>query len=115
MQISGNYDLLTPKEKTYLFRIVQEALNNIVKHAKASDIILKLYQNNSNVILEVTDNGKGCNFDKNNNDTHNGINNMKERANLLNGYLNIESFPGMGAKVVLTFPLIDEKNTSNIS
>ncbi len=115
IQISGNYDLLTPKEKTYLFRIVQEALNNIVKHAKASDINMQLSQNNSNVLLEVSDNGKGCNFDNKNNDSHNGINNMKERANLLNGNLNIESFPGMGTKVVLTFPLNDEKNTSNIS
>lgn len=115
IQISGNYDLLTPKEKTYLFRIVQEALNNIVKHAKASDINLQLSQNNSNVLLEVSDNGKGCKFDNKNNDSHNGINNMKERANLLNGNLNIESFPGMGTKVILTFPLTDEKNTGNIS
>jgi signal transduction histidine kinase len=106
---------LTPKEKTYLFRIVQETLNNIIKHAKASDVILQLSKNNSIVLLEVSDNGKGCNFDNKNNDSHNGINNMKERASLLNGNLNIESFPGMGTKVVLTFPLTDEKNTSNIS
>ena len=115
IQITGNYDLLTPKEKTYIFRIVQEALNNIVKHAKASDIMLLLSKNNSNVLLVVSDNGKGCNFDNKNNDSHNGINNMKERASLLNGNLNIESFPGMGTKIVLTFPLIDEKDTSNFS
>lgn len=107
--------LLTPKEKTYLFRIVQEALNNIVKHARASNVLLKLSQINSNILLEVSDNGKGCNFDNKKTNSHNGINNMKERASLLNGSLNIESFPGMGTKVVLTFSLIDEKNTSNIS
>ncbi len=114
LQINGNYDTLSSKQKTYLFRIVQEALNNVVKHAIASNIRILLHQNKSIILLEILDNGKGCNFDNKNKDSHNGINNMKERANLLNGNLNIESFPGMGTKIALIFPL-DEKNTSNIS
>jgi signal transduction histidine kinase len=100
----GSLDRLSKKSQVYLYRIAQEALNNIAKHARAQQVTIKLLRKNSIVTLEVTDNGKGFIFDPVNFAQRNGLQNMRERTNLLQGELTITSKPGMGTTLLVTIP-----------
>ncbi len=98
-------DFLNEKMKTYIFRIVQEALNNIVKHAKATNINIELMLENNIIHLLIADNGSGFNLEERVSSMNtNGIHNMKERANLLNGTLDISSKTGVGTSIKVEIP-----------
>ncbi|WIV10508.1 sensor histidine kinase [Proteiniborus sp. MB09-C3] len=90
------------------FRIIQEALNNISKHSRARDVLIKIEQTMDKISIVIKDNGIG--FEMNNlkrNPEKNGFGliGMKERAELLNGKLDIISAFGEGTKIILTIPL----------
>ena len=90
------------------FRIIQEALNNISKHSKAQNVLIKIDQTPEKLYIVIKDNGIGFEADKLKGRTEEngfGIIGMKERAELLNGKLDIISAPGEGTKIILTIPL----------
>lgn len=96
--------LLPPIENT-LFRITQEALTNVVKHANASQVNITIIENNKQgVQLIITDNGTGFELDKLN-ETHQqrgwGLISMTERANAIGATCQIKSNLGQGTKVIL--------------
>ncbi|MBT7995435.1 MAG: HAMP domain-containing protein [Bacteroidetes bacterium] len=101
----GEFTLLTSQAKTYLFRIAQEALNNVIKHANAKSIKLSLMQNDFKVVLKIEDDG--CGFDPQNiqSISSNGLYNMRERVNLLQGSLEIFSLAGKGTQISVTIPI----------
>jgi len=86
-----------------LFRIVQEALNNVAKHAKATQVDIELFEENGKVMMAVTDNGIG--FDTKNQDAkspvHWGLALMQERARAINGEFLLRSVPGQGTQIVV--------------
>lgn len=83
------------KVKQDLYRVVQEAMHNAVKHAHASNIDLRLYQTRGMLTLEVSDNGRG--FDATASfPGHLGLHSMRERVTSLGGELQIESTSGRG-------------------
>ncbi len=84
-----------------LFRIIQEALNNTIKYAEASEVVIQFYENNE-LIINILDNGIG--FDALSKDTGNGLSNMRRRAQEFNGTLEVESEPGKGTKVIARMP-----------
>jgi signal transduction histidine kinase len=84
-----------------LFRIAQEALNNALKHAQASNILVRLNQVGSAVTLEVSDDGRGFDLDKANKSGGLGLTSMGERASNLPGTLSIQSKPEQGTSVVV--------------
>lgn len=86
-----------------LYRIVQEALTNVAKHAQASKIILHLTQSDEQVLLSIQDNG--CGFDLHNNSTGFGLQGIQERAAALQGKLSIVSEPNKGCQINLSVPL----------
>lgn len=89
-----------------LFRVLQESLQNIVKHAKATEVLVKLSGSSKGIGLSVIDNGKG--FDKRDKSGHQkglGLISMQERLRLLNGFLNIHSRPADGTKVCAWIPV----------
>jgi signal transduction histidine kinase len=90
-----------------LFRIVQEALNNIVKHAAARNVQIMLEFNADQVAIRVIDDGKG--FDPaarpSGEGRHLGLLSMRERAAELGGSFNVHSRPGAGAEVEVVVPL----------
>lgn len=89
--LSENLPLdLNSKTQIYLYRISQEAINNIVKHSKATNSLIKICFHNNTIFLNIADNGKGFNFDKSKN-IGNGLGNIKERVELLNGILNLKT------------------------
>lgn len=98
-----------------IFRIIQEALNNIDKHAKTSDAKLSLEYNSEYISIYVEDFGKGFLIDDANAEDsggeHYGLLGMKERVKILNGQFLIESILGRGTKIRILIPLseIQEK------
>jgi len=90
--------------KQDLYRIVQEALHNTVKHSRASQIELRLDQMDGKVTIEVCDNGKG--FDTSSSfPGHLGLHSMQERVKSLGGELRIESTPGKGTCIQARVPV----------
>ena len=91
-----------------LYRLVQEALNNIRKHAEASSVTIKLVAAYPNIILRITDDGKG--FDdatvrmQIGKTKRMGMNSMEERVKLLNGSIEILSRPNQGTKIKIELP-----------
>lgn len=88
---------------TALYRITQEALTNITKHARASRIDLTLQDTPQEIKLTITDNG--CGFEPKQNTTGFGLQGMEERALALNGSFQILSNLGQGAEIRVTMPL----------
>lgn len=93
------------KFQIYLFRIIQEALNNVVKHSEATLVNVFLSFNQNALLLNIKDNGKG--FDTNNADVNgNGLLNIKERVKSLKGICKINSEIGKGTQIEIIIPVI---------
>jgi two-component system sensor histidine kinase/response regulator len=91
---------LSPEVKIAFYRVAQEALNNIVKHAQASEIAIAVYNSPDGVTLQISDNGVG--FDaKQLVGGHFGLSIMHERAQMVGAVLDIESAPEQGTLIVL--------------
>lgn len=99
-------DRLTPEIETTLYRIAQEALNNIAKHARATTVGIILERSTDHVSLIIEDNGVGFNPDDISGRGNGGfgLTGMRERAALLGGTVIIESHPGNGATVFVRIP-----------
>jgi PAS domain S-box-containing protein len=91
------------KLQTAIFRIVQEQLNNILKHAKATHATISLSSHKNKIILLITDNGQGTNMSHSKNGL--GLINIKSRASLYDGTVNIITKPGEGFALKVVFPL----------
>jgi signal transduction histidine kinase len=92
---------ISKDKEVALYYIVQEALNNVLKHAHAKSVTVSLKQTRRNLILEVVDNGEG--FDAKTLDPGGmGLPNMKIRASRINAKLNVISQPGKGTTVRIT-------------
>ncbi len=95
--------VISKEKEIALYYIAQEALNNILKHAQASSVLVKFRQTRKSVILEITDNGEG--FDPKNADQSGiGLQNIKSRTSQVGGKLKITSSPESGTKVKVTLP-----------
>lgn len=94
---------LPENQKLSLFRIVQEQLNNIVKHAAAQNVWIKLCKTGCEFVLEIKDDGKG--FSSTPGRKGIGILNIKNRAELFNGKAELFSEPGCGCLLAVSFPI----------
>jgi two-component system, NarL family, sensor histidine kinase UhpB len=83
--------------KITIYRIIQEQLNNILKHAEASSVNIKINTKGDSIILSISDNGKG--FDTQHPGNGVGMINIQNRAELFNGKVEIDSAPGMGCSL----------------
>ncbi|BAY47525.1 integral membrane sensor signal transduction histidine kinase [Scytonema sp. HK-05] len=98
-----NLPLSLPTElNTTLYRIVQESLTNIYKHAQATGVTVELLSHAGMIHLVIEDNGKG--FNPTQNTTGFGLQGMRERASALGGELNLHSQPGTGCRICVSFP-----------
>jgi len=100
--ISG---LIPKEEEINIFRIVQESLNNIIKHSKAVNATVSIINEVSQIRITVEDDGKGFDFSgkviQNKLNEGLGLKSIGERARLLNGEFKIESMPGKGTKIII--------------
>lgn len=104
--VTGDTIFLDTKKELILFRIVQEALTNIIKHASANTINISIDYASDFVSLLISDNGKGF---TNNMKQKKGIGliNMDKRTKLLNGTCEIKSAPAEGTTIKIKLPLYD--------
>lgn len=89
---------------TAAFRILQEALTNVARHASANEVRISLHQVVATVILEVADNGRGIADHEITHPCSLGILGMRERAALVGGELHVTRCPGQGTKVTVRIP-----------
>ncbi|EDM34219.1 putative transmembrane protein [Pedobacter sp. BAL39] len=106
-----NYEDSLEKEKQIVvYRIVQELVNNAVKHADATQIMVQLSEYNNRILITVEDDGKG--FDPRLADGRKsaGIHNVQSRLEFLNGNMQIDSRPGTGTTIEIEFPINNEEH-----
>jgi signal transduction histidine kinase len=106
----GTERRLAPEVELALYRMAQEALSNIVRHAQASDTSLSITFDAQSVILDVTDNGKGFDVPTSPSEFapsgHFGLLGLHERSELIGAELNIQSRPGHGSRVSVSLRII---------
>ena len=90
-KIHGEPTFLDNKKELLLFRIVQESMNNIIKHADASEAHISLEYANDNLKMLIADNGRGFELSSPMRTGGSGLSNMLARANMLNGTMDIDS------------------------
>jgi len=112
VHIEGEYRALPQIVKTGLFRIVQEALTNVVKHADADTANVHLRYGKENITLDVVDDGVGFSLAVASMDTKRpswGLVGMEERANELGGKFSVASQPGKGTRVQVVIPYLEDR------
>jgi signal transduction histidine kinase len=92
---------LNDNQKVMLFRIIQEQVNNVLKHAEAKHLNIQLTVDNSWIELIISDDGRGFNPAEIKMKKGVGLSNIVSRAELFNGNVKIISAPGKGCKVVV--------------
>jgi len=105
-------DDLEPNDALQLFRICQEALNNSLKHSNANEITIEFHSTSQyKFIFRLKDNGNGFDEDNAHKKGHYGLQNMKERAKLLNSEFTIDTAIGRGTTIEII--ILNQKNTTN--
>ncbi len=98
--------------QVHLYRLIQEGLNNVRKHAGAGQVTIKLVGTPSNIILRIEDNGKGFDVKERerllNNEKRMGLRSMQERVNLLHGQMKIESSQMKGTRIFIQIPNLEQ-------
>jgi PAS domain S-box-containing protein len=105
LKAESGFDDLPDSHKTALYRVLQESLNNIAKHAQASSVKVRIEHADSGVTLTVRDDGRGLSPDARSKPDSYGLFGMAERAAQYSGNLSIDSAPGAGTKVSFWLPL----------
>lgn len=98
---------IDPELEAVVYRLVQEALNNITKHAEATTATLQVAERSGRLDVLISDDGRG--FDPGENHDGFGVIGMRERVELAGGELEIESTPGAGTRVRAAIPLTGSK------
>ena len=115
VEIQGEERSVSSEVKTALFRIVQEAITNVIKHTQAANVQIILGYRSDQVRISVKDEGQGF-------DLHStgpgkrktwGLKNMEERASLLGGRFKIHSSPGEGTTIEVSIPILEEQTDEN--
>jgi len=96
-------DRLPPEMEISIYRIAQEGINNVLKHANATEAILQLQREAGAVRFSIFDNGRG--LEKPLRNDGQGLMGIAERVRLLGGKFDIQSAPGKGTRLTATIPL----------
>ena len=104
---------LSSQSELTIFRIIQEAFNNIIKHANAASVKLELQYLNNLLVLQIIDDGEGFDPFAKVRGTSNGLRNMQMRARMINGHMSINSKRDIGTTLVFRIPINNLKTQSN--
>lgn len=105
LQTIGLDQRLNQNTENILFRVLQEIVNNIIKHAKATEVSIQLIRHDNEMVLMVEDNGVGFNVEKINMFDGIGLKNIQSRVEYLNGTVDFDSKPGKGTTVNIQVPV----------
>jgi PAS domain S-box-containing protein len=103
---------MKPNVETHLYRVVQEALNNVAKHASAQHVVVQLARRDSLLVLSIADDGGGFDLSARARARAHalgeglGLLGMRERAQIVNGTIEIQSTPGRGTIITLKMPAV---------
>lgn len=103
-ELNGNPVYMNSQSELVIFRIIQEALNNIIKHSGARKARLLLHYREGHLQVAISDNGNGFNPTELPDGTHAGLRNMAARVKLLGGEMDLRSLPGQGTQLYFTIP-----------
>ena len=101
---------LNSDQSVALFRIVQEAMNNVAKHSRATEAKVLLTQTEESISLKIEDNGVGFDQNEKKKTESYGLIGIRERVFLLDGELNISSTKGNGTLINITMPYMNDLN-----
>jgi len=109
--------LFEKQDEISVFRIMQEAISNVMKHSQASEARIFLRSSNSAVLIEISDNGRGFESADILHGSHTsgigfGLYGMEQRVRLLNGEIRISSSPGMGSRIDISLPVAGSASRS---
>lgn len=104
---------LAPEIEIQFYRLLQELLNNTVKHAHASNVTINITQHFNKVVLEYRDDGQGFDMDKGNSAKSLGHISLASRAQILKGTYHVESTPLKGVFVTIVVPVIQTIKQTN--
>jgi len=96
--------ILEPAPALHLLRILQEALHNVVKHAQADKVEIRFSKGENELRIQIKDNGRGFGQDTFDEDEHNGLRNMRERASEINALFSVQSSIGEGTTISIAIP-----------
>ena len=103
-KLLGDYKFLNEQKEIFILRILQEGINNIVRHSEANLIEIVLTYFDDALSLLIRDNGKGFDVDSVHPKRTSGINNMRKRALMIGSKFEIHSVPNQGTSILLTIP-----------
>jgi signal transduction histidine kinase len=104
-------ETITPEVRHNLFLVVKETLNNIVRHAQASEVRFRITISEEQLGLFIEDNGRGFEIAPDN-ASGDGLRNMRQRMEEIEGHLQIESKPGAGTRISLLYSWPRDRQTA---
>ena len=105
VQVYGIKERLEEKVEISLYRIIQELMNNILKHARATEVMIQLAQQGDELNLLVEDNGQGFDLAKAKAGGGLGMQSLQSRVSYINGTLEIDTAPGQGCSIMINLPV----------
>jgi PAS domain S-box-containing protein len=105
LRLSEQEFMVGDPRATPLFRILQESLTNVIRHAQATRVIIELYKKDRRLVMKITDNGVGIHPKDLTTSNSFGLVGMEERLYALNGEFHIDSVPGKGTTLFICIPL----------
>ncbi|KSV17192.1 histidine kinase [Dehalococcoides mccartyi] len=112
-QHAGLKRKFSPQLGTAVYRIIQEALTNVVRYAGVDNVLVRAKADKNQLALVIQDKGKGFNPAQRATGMSSGLKGMKERVRFLGGKLDIESKPGEGTHIIVELPLNEERDRIN--
>jgi signal transduction histidine kinase len=101
---------LDREKATAVFRIIQEALTNILRHSQATRVNIIIEKEDGELIVKIKDNGRGITEEQKARPSSLGLIGMQERARLLKGRIEIIGFPGKGTTLTLRVPISNQNS-----
>lgn len=106
--------MLKPNVEVMIYRILQELMNNILKHSRASHAIIQITKTENTLQITVEDDGIGFKMEEGKNEAGSGLSGIRQRIDFLKGNLSIDSRDGVGTTVYMEFVLDESRNSENI-
>lgn len=108
LRVPENLNDLNPAVEQCVYRVAQEALANVDRHANASHLTVQLDKGNQHLTLTIADDGRGFSLNEISTDHQFGLKGMKERAEMVGGNLEVSSRPGEGTTIRLIVPIVNK-------
>ena len=99
---------IPPEIAIQVFRVVQESLTNVMRHAEATRVLINLLQKENTWRVRVKDNGRGISLEEMQDTKSFGLMGMKERTSLCNGKLSVKGSVGKGTEVIIEIPIVED-------